>query len=57
MSLYFCFIDGTACILQIVSHVLNFLGVKELRSYRSRWSLGEVSLSEAKKAISLEHWV
>ena len=40
MSLYFCFIDGTAYILQIVSHVLNFLGVKELRSYRSRWSLG-----------------
>ena len=30
MSLYFCFIDGTAYILQIVSHVLNFLGVKEL---------------------------
>ena len=50
MSLYFCFIDGTAYILQIVSHVLNFLGVKELRSYRSLWSLGEVSLSDSEKS-------
>ena len=29
----------------------------ELRSYRSRWSLGEVPLSEAKKAISIEHLI
>ena len=37
--------------------MLNFLEVKELRSYRSRWSLGGVPLSEAKKAISIEHWI
>ena len=30
--------------------MLNFLEVKELRSYRSRWSLGGVSLSGSEKS-------